>query len=132
MIFTLQLVIHIIKRQLKDMLIPSQGNSRTKSQHRAEDKQEEGKQGRKCRTQQQEKKSEIHQRQTEKRLKMIKWHLLCWGPPSDLDTPGPSSVVCKYHQPLNEQWRDKSFEMNLHSCTIMGGSKGHYSLFRLK
>lgn len=54
-------------------------------------------------------------------MKRIKWHLLCWGPPSDLDTPGPSSVVCKYHQPLNEQWRDKSFEMKLHSCTIMGG-----------
>lgn len=48
----------------------------------------------------------------------IKWHLLL-GPPSDLDTPGPSSVVCKYHQPLNEQWRDKSFEMKLQ--TMMGG-----------
>lgn len=46
-------------------------------------------------------------------MKKTKCHLLCWGPPSDLDTPGPSSVVCKYHQPLNEQWRDKSFEMKL-------------------
>lgn len=46
-------------------------------------------------------------------MKEIKCHLHCWGPPSDLDTPGPSSVVCKYHQPLNEQWRDKSFEMKL-------------------
>lgn len=51
-------------------------------------------------------------------MKRIKWHLLCWGPPSDLDTPGPSSVVCKYHQPLNEQRRDKSLEMKLQ--TIMG------------
>lgn len=36
-----------------------------------------------------------------------------WGPPSDLDTPGPSSVVHKYHRPLNEQWRHKSIEMKL-------------------
>lgn len=68
----------------------------------------------------------------EKRMKRIKWHLLCWGPPSDLDTPGPSSVVCKYHQPLNEQWRDKSFEMKLQRR--MGDQmtpKGLYLLFRL-
>lgn len=50
-------------------------------------------------------------------MKRIKWHLLCWGPPSDLDTPGPSSVVCKYHQPLNEQRRDKSLEMKLQTVT---------------
>lgn len=35
------------------------------------------------------------------------------GPPSDLDTPGPSSAVHKYHRPLNEQWRHKSIEMKL-------------------
>lgn len=35
------------------------------------------------------------------------------SPPLDLDTPGPSSVVHKYHRPLNEQWRHKSIEMKL-------------------
>lgn len=35
------------------------------------------------------------------------------GPPLDLDIPGPSSVVHKYHRPLNEQWRHKSIEMKL-------------------
>lgn len=35
------------------------------------------------------------------------------GPPLDLDIPGPSSAVHKYHRPLNEQWRHKSIEMKL-------------------
>lgn len=26
-------------------------------------------------------------------------YLFSWGPPSDLDNPGPSSVACKYHLP---------------------------------